>query len=428
MCFMSCTSQGQDRNDSRTSDSDFSAPIKMVSAKILLQNVNLIDVNGLKMQSHVNILLENGHIKNIYPYSKNEKIENIQVLNLENQYVIPGLIEAHSHVSRFPEEDLTKALYCGITSIRDMAGDGGYLAELKQAIYEGELLAPDIYFSAVMAGPKFINNDLRARISTPSNYKLGEAPWMRLVDEKSDYKKIVSEAKKCGATGLKLYADLSKETVKKLTDAAHKQGLKVWAHAYISPANALDVVESDVDVISHIPSLLYAEDWDLKRDGSMAISEDQFNTEYFKSIINTLKEKQIMVDATLSIFKSASNNNEEMMATIYKLTKVVYDAGIPITAGTDNSIILKRQKIPALYDEIQTFVNNCGMSPTDAIKCATKNGAIALGIEKTHGTIEIGKVANLVVLTNNPIEKIENIQSVNLVIKNGNLINKEDEK
>jgi imidazolonepropionase-like amidohydrolase len=423
-----CTSTGHEKPSDTGGQNGEVGPYGQTQKNpdILLQNANLIDGNGTEIKEHVNILVSNGRIKEIYPFVKYQEFDNTKVMDLEGKYVIPGLIEAHSHLCKFPESDLTKALGFGITSIRDMAGDGSYLLEVKQAIEDEELLGPDIYFSAVMAGPSFIKTDVRARISTPSNYVLGEAPWMRLVCESSNFEKVISDAKDCGATGLKLYADLSKETVKALTEEAHKKGLKVWSHAYISPANVLEVAASGVDVISHISALLYPEDWSLERDGSLAFSEDQFNTEYFENIIHTLRERQIMVDATLSIFKSACNNKPGLMNTNFKLTKLVYDAGIPLVAGTDNALILKRQGVPSLFDEIETFVKECGMSPLDAIKAATLNGAIAIGIEETHGTIEVGKVANLLVLDKNPIENIENIQTVNRVIKNGKQITKED--
>jgi len=96
-----------------------------------------------------------------------------------------------------------------------------------------------------------------------------------------------------------------------------------------------------------------------------------------------------------------------------------------LVTGTDNSLIQKRLNKPNLYDEIFTFVNKCGIKPIDAIKFATKNGAIVLGIEKTHGTIEPGKVANLIVLDKNPIANIRNIESVIMVIKNGRIIKSE---
>jgi imidazolonepropionase-like amidohydrolase len=73
---------------------------------------------------------------------------------------------------------------------------------------------------------------------------------------------------------------------------------------------------------------------------------------------------------------------------------------------------------------MELLVNETGFSNIDAIIAATKNGAEAIGIDKTNGTIEANKTANLVVLNKNPLEKIENIESVFLVIKDGRIYKK----
>lgn len=95
-----------------------------------------------------------------------------------------------------------------------------------------------------------------------------------------------------------------------------------------------------------------------------------------------------------------------------------YKAGVKICTGTDDD-----QEQFVQY-EMKLLVNEGGFSNIDALIAATKNGAEAIGIEKTHGTIEPGKVADLVVLQQNPLEKIENINSVYLVIKNGKIYKK----
>lgn len=394
-----------------------------LSGSVVLKNVNIIDGNGFPIKKNRSVFIKDGIIQRIDSLAPIKKDSSFTAIDLEGKYLIPGLIESHSHICRASEDDLTKALYCGITSIRDMAGDGEYLLELKQAIENNELEAPDIYFSAVMAGPEFIKNDTRARISTPEKYELGEAPWMQKIDKNTNISTAIRKAKECGASGLKLYADLSKELVLKLTEEAHHQGLQVWSHAYVGPANVLDVTQAKVDAISHIPALLYPINWDLKKDGAMAIDTSSIHTEYLQNIIQNMRENQIVMDATLSIYKAYCNNDKKLMKIEYALTNRIYKAGIPLVAGTDNSLFLKRLNKPSLYDEIYTFVNDCGISPLDAIKFATKNGAIVLGIEKTHGTIEKGKIANLVVLDKNPLEKIENIETILLVIKNGRMIN-----
>jgi len=418
--------QGCDFSNGRIKNSNANLnKINFPNTTIILKNVNLIDGNGTAIQQNISVLIENGIIKEINSPFTDNMDSTKRVIDCRGKYLIPGLIESHSHVCRSSEDDLRKALYFGITSIRDMAGDGGYLLELKHAIENNELQAPDLYFSAVMAGNEFIKNDTRARISTPETYELGEAPWMQNIDDNTNIQKAIKRAKNCGATGLKIYANLSKELVFKLTKEAHHQGLQVWSHAFVGPANVLDVVTANVDAISHIPALLYPNDWDLKRDGTMAIDKAGIKSDYFQNAINKMKDNQIIMDATLSIYKSYCNNDEELMNNIYDLTNLVYKMGIPLVTGTDNSLIQKRLNKPILYDEIFTFVNKCGIKPIDAIKFATKNGAIVLGIEKTHGTIEPGKVANLIVLDKNPITNIRNIESVIMVIKNGRIIKSE---
>ena len=94
-------------------------------------------------------------------------------------------------------------------------------------------------------------------------------------------------------------------------------------------------------------------------------------------------------------------------------------AGTDIFFPSDETV-----KLP-LHEEIESLVTNVEMSPADAIKSATIYNAEVLGIENTQGTIEVGKIANIVVLNGNPLEDIFNIEKVKFVIKNGIIINKE---
>lgn len=125
------------------------------------------------------------------------------VINLSGQSLIPGLIDTHQHISNSPEKCLSNALLNGITALRDMGGDGAYLTELQKAVKRGELLAPDIYLSALMGGPELILKDTRVKLSTPEEYDLGSAPWMRLVDDTCDIVQIVIDTRSFGVSGIK---------------------------------------------------------------------------------------------------------------------------------------------------------------------------------------------------------------------------------
>jgi len=100
-----------------------------------------------------------------------------------------------------------------------------------------------------------------------------------------------------------------------------------------------------------------------------------------------------------------------------RFTVLAKKDGIPICTGTD----VDEQKF--VQREIKVLVKECGFSPMDALISATRIGAAALGIEKTTGTIQKGKIANLLLLSANPALDINNLDKVEFVVKNGKLFN-----
>jgi imidazolonepropionase-like amidohydrolase len=176
------------------------------------------------------------------------------VINLGGGYVIPGLIDAHVHLSTSPdrpnaEAELHRLLYAGVIAGRDMAGDARALASLSRDSRLVEIVAPNVYFSAVMAGQSFMS-DPRPQASTVGEIA-GEVPWMRVITPETDLVTAVAQAAGTSATGVKIYANLAASEVARITEEAHRQGMKVWAHSMVFPARPLEVVQSGVDVISH---------------------------------------------------------------------------------------------------------------------------------------------------------------------------------
>ena len=103
------------------------------------------------------------------------------------------------------------------------------------------------------------------------------------------------------------------------------------------------------------------------------------------------------------------------------MTKLLYDNGVQIGAGSDN---LASEGTVNLHTELELLVD-AGLSNFDALKAATVVNAKSIGVENEVGTIEEGKLANLVVLEKNPLESISNTRSIKYVIKRGKVINGE---
>ena len=158
---------------------------------LVLKNTSFIDVEKGELVNDVDIVIKGSVIQEINIHSLGRNYPSAQVIDLEGCFIIPGLIEGHTHISPISEKSLTIALKKGVTALRDMAGDGEYLKLLQDAVKSGDFMGPDIYFSALMGGPDLILNDSRVKISTPPAFNLGEAPWMRLVDTNSDIPQII---------------------------------------------------------------------------------------------------------------------------------------------------------------------------------------------------------------------------------------------
>jgi imidazolonepropionase-like amidohydrolase len=139
-------------------------------------------------------------------------------------------------------------------------------------------------------------------------------------------------------------------------------------------------------------------------------------------MISALVNNDIPVDPTLDIYEIITKEpqHQYLWPKVLQLTKTLYDNGVTILSGTD---IPNFDLVPgaSLHHELELLVE-AGIPPSEVIKIATRNGAQAQDIEKDVGTIESGKQADMVILSDNPINEISNTKKIEAVINNGQLI------
>jgi len=121
-----------------------------------------------------------------------------------------------------------------------------------------------------------------------------------------------------------------------------------------------------------------------------------------------------ILDATLVAWKYS----DKASALATKIIKRAHELGVKITTGTDIQRFLT-------LEELYLLVEVVGLTPKEALMSSSKNGAETIGIEKTHGTIEIGKVANLLLLNENPLNNIRNVEKIDKILVRGNIVEKE---
>ena len=232
------------------------------ASPLLLTHATVIDGTGAAARTDMTLFIDAERIQAIYRTGSQPVPTGAQVEDLSGRYVIPGLIDAHVHISDVEPDVahyqafLHSLLLGGVTGIRDMAGNDRLLGYLAQQSNTDAIPGPDIFYSALMAGPSFFAEDPRVAGAAPGELP-GTAPWMRAIDANTDIPSAIAEAKGTGATAIKIYANLPANLVQAITTEAHRQGLRVWTHATIFPAKPSDAVAAGVDTISHSAYLIW---------------------------------------------------------------------------------------------------------------------------------------------------------------------------
>jgi len=396
---------------------------------IIFKNCRIVSSHTPNVSEIQDMVVKNGKIISITPQSNFNQVQtgkDTSILDIKGKYIIPGLIDAHVHLTtqkyasrderiKTLNKDLSDLLHNGVTSVRDVGGDGRLLQELQRASALNEIASPYIYYCAFMAGPMYYKE-------SASREELGVAgsgkrytPWQQLITNETNLDEAMLLAKGSGATGVKIYADITGKLLKRMATSAKKHGLKVWSHATLYPAKPSDAVKAGVEVISHANML----EWEQFETLSNSLFDNykklypniKIDFPKLNSLLDEMKKADIILDATLY----TNWVNKQKSGLVY--AKLAHEKGIKICAGTD--YIDDKSKFPILFNEMDIMVKHCGFTPWEAIQSATLIGAEAIGVETKKGSVEVGFDADFVILNDNPILSLESLKTISGVVKNG---------
>lgn len=407
----------------------------------LYRHATLIDTAAMQARADMDVLVAGERIRVVFADASPAPPEaaGARVVDLRGRFLMPGLIDAHVHLATPPnrrqaEAESRRNLYGGVTAVRDMADDLRAIGELARASRVGEIAAPDIYYAALMAGPDFFTDPRTAE--TTAGAVAGHAPWMQAVDDRTDLPLAVAASRGTSATAIKLYADLTPALATRITAEAHRQHLLVWAHATLYPAKPSEVVAAGVDVISHACLLVREPSPHVPRwsEPRQPVDLDAFRagrSPELARLFDTMVQRGVILDATVWTYKPeapAPSAGPALTPTLAPgscddvvggaITAQAWRAGVSIAAGTD-SVAPASDAWPELFHELSALVAQAGLTPAAALRSATVVNARAAGQERDMGSIEVGKLANLVVLTKNPLLGVDNLASVVTTIKRG---------
>lgn len=418
----------------------FAGPTK--GSRTIYRNAALIDGTGTPLRRGMSIVVDGERIVEVVGDRdiSGESLRGAAIVDVKGQYVLPGLIDSHVHVATPPdrvraEAVLRRNLYGGVTAVRDMADDLRSVAEITRASLVGEIAAPDLYYAALMAGPSFFDDPrtaAAARGVTP-----GKVPWMQAVDSRTDLPMAVALARGTYASAIKAYANMPGPMIKAIVAEAHRQKIAVWAHGAIFPGSPAEVVAAAPDVISHVCYFAYqlSDAVPASYQQRVPVSHDRFGPDgspVTAALFRDMAKRGIILDATGRVYLEyearAAQNGKPPLCTADLAARLVRQArreGVEISTGTDGTAPAAHPW-PEIHDELVFLVERAGMTPAEVIRSATLVGARAAGQEADMGTVEPGKLANLVILSRNPLDNIRNIDSIEMTLKRGRVYPRAD--
>jgi imidazolonepropionase-like amidohydrolase len=403
-------------------------------ARTVYRHAALIDGTGAALRPGMAVITDGERIEAVVPDSAltAAQLKGAKQIDLTGKFLLPGYIDTHQHFATPPdraeaEMRLKRDIYSGITATRDMADDLRQIADITRAARVGEIASPDINYAALMAGPSFFDDPRTQAIAYGAI--AGKVPWEQAIDSATDMPLAIARAKGTYATAIKIYANLPGGLVSKIAQEAHRQGMRVWAHGMVFPATPQEVVDAGVDTVSHSCYLAYQAM--AKRPDSYqhrfpvdASLFDRDNPVMAKLFADMVAHGTIL-DATVHVYREVEAGAKEQgkpplctVALAGKLTNQAWRAGVRISTGTDGDTP-PGEPWPSLFDEFSLLHDAAGLPQAAIIQAATLNGAKAMGAEADMGTVEPRKLANLVVLSGNPLDDVANMRSVVLTVKRG---------
>ena len=361
------------------------------------------------------LVIERNKIVKILPANSSDWPKDAQVLDVSGKTILPGLIDLHTHLT-YPltdenfgvamnESDATlrgaeKLRYfieSGITSVRDVGSQGDVPFRLKEWVRENRIPGPRVF----PAGAFITGEGGHSTENTPDELILRMGAT-RLASGPDDWRQAVREQFHKGADVIKLGSHFSAEEIKAAVTEAHELGLKVTVDSetfYIQRA-----VEAGADTIEH----------------PLPRSEETIQLMAKKGVAAdpTLIPYQIIFDEWGGYFGSTSRRFTFSKDANLEMLKRLRKAGIKCGVGTDLILHWYRYMPGPYIRELKNFVD-AGWSIPEALVAATKTNSEILDMDDRLGTLQAGKLADVLVVNGRPDENLDDLAKVELVIRDG---------
>ena len=406
---------------------------------LVFRHADLFDAVAGRIRARTTVVVTGNRITNVGPDSRVAIPSGAEVVDATGKTLLPGLWDMHVHTS---DDDGLLHLAAGVTSVRDMANDFDELQRRRHRWDDGSLLGPRVLMAGFLDGPGPFRGPTKVLVSTDSAARA----W-------------IDRYAATGYIQTKVYSSINPALVPAIVEESHKLGLRVSGHIP-NGMTAEQAVREGFDEIQH------ANFWFLSFWGDSvgdtrtpvrftAVAERgallDLGSERVRAFIRLLQERHTALDPTVGVFEQLfvarkgviqpgydsvavrlpaqvrrsllagglpvpegmDQRYRDSFQAMLKFLKLMYDAGIPIEAGTD------AWPLGFAYQRELELYAQAGIPPAAVLQIATINAARITHRDSVLGSVTAGKLADLILVDGHPVERISDIRRVRLVVKDG---------
>lgn len=399
-------------------------PADKPKGKLALKNARIITMNGDEVIENGTIIINENKIESIGKADETKIPADVKVIDCSGKTIMPGMVDVHSHLSTWrigPSPQKQWSYYAnlayGVTTTHDPSSTSEMCFSQSEMVKAGYMVGPRIY-------------------STGTILYGAEGDFKAVINSLEDARSAIARTKAFGAFSVKSYNQPRREQRQQVIQAARDlqimvvpEGGSTFFH------NMSEILDGHTGIEHNIPVADLSNDviklWGASKTGytpTLIVSYGAINGEdYWYQKTNVWENKRLLNFYPQSIIDSRSRHRKIIPDEEYengfilaaKSCKKLTDAGVKVNLGSHGQI----QGIGAHWELWMLQLG--GLTPLQAIRCATLNGAQYIGMGDQIGSLEKGKLADLIVMDKNPLENIRNSESIKYVMVNGRIYDAE---
>jgi len=430
--------KAQDEFDQKRAAQLASTLGKKPGGALVFLHANVFDSETATLRKNAGVLIVGNKIVRVDEKFIPPPRRQAEVIDATGQTLMPGLWDMHVHLQ--PNDGLLH-MAAGVTSVRDMANDTDRLLEMRSRFDQRTEIGPRVLMAGFLDG--------RGPFAGPTKV---------FADSEQEAREAIDNYAKLGYVQIKIYSSIKPELVPKIAAMAHAHGMRVSGHV---PAfmTAEQFVRDGVDEIQHMNFIFLNFMFDRVQDtrGPARFTEVAAHgaeidpsSSPAKAFIQLLQEHKTVLDPTLTIFEDMftarpgtaspsyaavadrmpaqirrgffyggldvpagmDQRYRDSFAQMLKMAKTLYDAGIPLVAGTDSMAGF------TLHRELELYVQ-AGITAPKVLQLATLGAARVMKRDQELGSIAPNKLADVILVDGDPTTNISDIRKVKLVVKDG---------